>query len=200
MALVDARRRGIDDHEHLCRKIFAPPVEDHARHIDRFGFFGMRTLVELQRREPMLPIDDQEFLLRRLQFADRTSFIQRLEAQLLRRKQQDCAGDRRLRDCRLVEIANLFHFRARKLPLKCFFVALDAGDELRHVIVFSGFLGRDRSFLAVEAADEPHLFQQFFRWISREVKNRVLLPNPCRNHRPRFGCGSAKRSSGKNAI
>src|SRR6185503_17461288 len=34
VALVDARRRGIDDDEHLRREVLAAPVEDHARHVD----------------------------------------------------------------------------------------------------------------------------------------------------------------------
>jgi hypothetical protein len=46
------------------------PSKDHARHLNILRLVGMRALVELQRREPMLPIDDQKVFLRLLQAAN----------------------------------------------------------------------------------------------------------------------------------
>src|SRR5512134_1532072 len=41
VALVDAGRRGVDDHEHLGGESLAPPVEDRARHADRPRLVGV---------------------------------------------------------------------------------------------------------------------------------------------------------------
>src|SRR5918999_180732 len=48
VALVDARRRRIDDHEHLGGEILAAPVEDDARHVDRGGVVGPLLQIKLQ--------------------------------------------------------------------------------------------------------------------------------------------------------
>ncbi len=86
VALVDARRGRVDDNEHLSGKIIAAPIENDARHKDRFGFVGMRSLVESQRGQPVLPVNDQEFLLRFLEMTHRFISIQGLEPELLRRE------------------------------------------------------------------------------------------------------------------
>src|SRR5436190_21302389 len=122
----------------------------------------------------MLAVDDQEFLIRRLQFADRAPFAHCLEAELLRRKKQDRSGYGRLGDCRLVEIANLFHLRARKLALEGALVPLDLRDKLCIGVVCFRCLVFDRPFLAVISSDGPYLFAKFFRWIHGEVKNGCL--------------------------
>jgi len=59
MALVDTRVRGIDDHEHLGRKVGRLAVEDHARHLDAAVGVWLAQ-IEVQAREPMLAVDDQE--------------------------------------------------------------------------------------------------------------------------------------------
>ena len=70
----------------------------------------MGALIKLQRRQPMLAVDDQEFLVRNLQMADGFIGVDRSELQLLRREQQHRAGNRRLGDGRLVEVPDRFDF------------------------------------------------------------------------------------------
>ena len=59
----------------------------------------------------MLAVNDQEFFFRFLQAADALGAIDSIEAEFLRRKEQDGAGNGGLGDGRLVKIANRFHFR-----------------------------------------------------------------------------------------
>jgi hypothetical protein len=70
VALVDAGRRGVDDDEHFRRKILASPVKNDARHRDIARILGMRVHEKLQRRQPMLAVNDQKFLARLLQLSD----------------------------------------------------------------------------------------------------------------------------------
>jgi hypothetical protein len=67
VALVDPRRSGIDDHEHLGREVLAPAIEDDTGDLDAPGLIRMGPVVELQRGQPVLSVDDQVFLLRLLQ-------------------------------------------------------------------------------------------------------------------------------------
>ena len=59
MALVDARRRRVDDHEHLGREVLALAVEDHARDVQPARVVGALLAEEVQRREAVLAVDDQ---------------------------------------------------------------------------------------------------------------------------------------------
>ncbi len=126
----------------------------------------------------MLSIDDQEFLLRLLQPADPATVAPRFEVQLLWREQQHGSRNGRLRDGRLVEIPDRAHLGAGELPLEGFVAPLDAGDELRDVVIRRHFLGSDPfALFVVIAADEPHLGQEFFRRIGGEVEDGVFLAN-----------------------
>src|SRR3989449_9838599 len=102
MALVDARRGRIEDHEHLGREVLAATVEDDARHVDRRRIVGSLVQVELQRREPVLPVDDQEFGRRLVHAAD-AAVAAGAESEPLGGEQQYRARDRRLRGRWLVE-------------------------------------------------------------------------------------------------
>ena len=84
VALVDAGRGRVDDHEHLRGEVVAPPVENHTGHMNVLGFVGVRALIELQRGQPVLAVDDQKLLLRFLEVTRGVAFAQRLEAQFLR--------------------------------------------------------------------------------------------------------------------
>jgi hypothetical protein len=53
-------------------------------------------------------------------------------------------------------------FRLRNGALKRLFAALDARDELRHVVVGRDVLGFDAAFLVVIATDETDLAKQAF--------------------------------------
>src|SRR5918992_5109418 len=59
VALVDTRRRGIDDDEHLGGEVLAAAVEDDAGHVDRRRVVGTLVKVEVERREAVLAVDDQ---------------------------------------------------------------------------------------------------------------------------------------------
>src|SRR5205814_10574546 len=56
MALVDARRRRVDDDEHLGGAILAARVEDDAGDVDSRSVLGPLLHVEVQRHEPVLPV------------------------------------------------------------------------------------------------------------------------------------------------
>src|SRR5205814_8900368 len=95
-------------------EIVASAVEDHAGHVDVAGLVGMGAFVELQRSQAMLSVDDEKFLFRFLEVADGVAFIERLETQSLRSKQQHRAGDGRLRYGRFVKVPNRLHLGARQ--------------------------------------------------------------------------------------
>jgi hypothetical protein len=79
MALVDARRRRVDDDEHLGGEVFALAVEDHAWDMDGARVVGAMLLEELERREAVLPVDDEVLAARLLQVADVFEPADRLE-------------------------------------------------------------------------------------------------------------------------
>ena len=118
----------------------------------------MRPLEKLQRREPMLPVDDEKFFIGFLQLTDSTAVIPSGEFELLGREQQDDARNRRLRNRRLVKIPDGRDFGLRHLPLKRFVAALNLGDELADIIVRRDRLGLDAAaVLVVKPADEANL-------------------------------------------
>src|SRR5688572_12065076 len=181
VALVDARRRRIDDDEHLGGEILAAPVEDDAGHVDGPRVVGTLVQVEAQRREAVLAIDDQVLGRGLAQAAGRAVAVG-AEVEALGGEQQHRAGNRRLRDRRLVEVLELAHLGARQRALEGVVVALDLGDELRDVVVFGDAAWSDLLVLAVEAADEAHLRQQVLGAVADEVKDAVLLPDLRRLH------------------
>src|SRR5918992_4231623 len=87
VALVDTRRRGIDDDEHLGGEVLAAAVEDDARHVDRGGVVGTLVQVKAQRREAVLAVDDQ-VLRARLAQAPRAAAAVSAEVQPLGSEQQ----------------------------------------------------------------------------------------------------------------
>jgi hypothetical protein len=55
-----------------------------------------------------------------------------------------------------------------------------------------------RAFLVVKPADKAHAVQQLFRRIRSEIKQSVLLPNLCRDHKSNvFGAAPAVEPEGK---
>ena len=174
VALVDARRRRVDDHEHLGGEVFAAPVENHARNVDRGGFVGPVVQVEAQRGEAVLAVDDQEFLLRLGQVADAFD-AGGAEAELFGGEQEDRARDRRLRDRRFVEVLERLDLGLGQRALERLVGALDLGDELGDLVLVGDFHRGDFLALAVEAADETHLAKQVLRRDAGEVKNAVFL-------------------------
>ena len=181
MALVDSRRRGIDDDEHLGGKILAAAIEDDAGHIDRIGVVRTLVQVELQRRQPMLAIDDQVFRRRLVQDAD-AAIAAGSEGQPLGGKQQHGSRDRRLRDRGFVEILELTDLAARNLALECLIGAFYLRDELCDLVILGDAPGVDFLPLAVKAADETHLRQQLLRAVANEVEDAIFLPDLSRLH------------------
>src|ERR1043166_6796675 len=181
VALVDARGRRVDDHEHLGGEVLAAPVEDDARHVDGGGVVGTLVQVEIQRREAVLAIDDQEL---GAGLVDRTgaAVAAGTEGQPLGGEQQHRSGDRRLRHRGLVEVLQLAHLAPRDGALERRVGALDAGDELGDVVVFRDSPRLDLLALAVKAADEAHLRQEVLGAVADEIKDAVLLPDLRRLH------------------
>src|SRR2546423_14395941 len=104
----------------------------------------------------MLTVNDQEFFLRFLEMANRFSPIQRLEPQFLRRKEQNGAGNRRLRNGCLVEIPDRLDLRAGKRTLEGLLAALDPRDKLRYIILCANLLGFNHLSFIIKPADEAH--------------------------------------------
>src|SRR5581483_5026776 len=98
------------------------------------------------------------------------------EVQFLRCKQQDRAGNRWLRNCRFVKIADGTNFGARQLALKGFVASLNAGDELGDIVLFLNLFGGNHSaFLVKVAADKPHPGKQLFRRVGGKIEHRIFL-------------------------
>src|SRR5882724_1581529 len=191
VALVDARRRGADDDEHLGGEVFAARIEDDAGHVDRRGIVRPLLHVEVQRSQAVLPVDDQVLRARLRDRAGRAT-VARAEIEALGSKEQHRSRDRRLRDGGLVEILELLHLGARERALEGLVVALDLGDELRDVVVLRNPRGRDLLALPVEAANETHLRHQVLGPVADEVKDAVLLADLRRLH----GRSSVPRPTG----
>ena len=197
MALVDARRRRVDDDEHLRREIFGLAVEDHARHVDRRRFVRALVHVELERGEAVLAVDDEELPLRRLEVARR--FGGRPEGQRLVREQQHGPGNRRLVDRRLVEVLDRPHLRLRHLALEGGVGPLDPRDERRDLVVLGRRLGGDLLALAVEPTDEPDLLEQLVGRVGDEVVDAVFLTDLSGEHFfPGISRGVTMRDAGDN--
>ena len=132
----------------------------------------------------MLAVNNKKFLLRLLQAADAGAVRPGLEAQLLRREQQHRAGDGRLRDGRLVKIADGRDLGAGKFALKGLVAAFDFGDELGDVVLRLGRRGLDAgAFLVVKPADEPDFLQKVFGRIRRKIEKGVFLADLSGNHK-----------------
>src|SRR5258706_6629778 len=204
VALVDPRRGGVDDDENLGGEVLAAAVEQDAGHVDGRGVVGTLVQVEVERREAVLAVDDQEFRGRFAQRAD-AALAARAKRQALGGEEQHRAGNRRLRNRRLVEILELPDLGAGDRALESVVVALDLGDELRDVVVLRDAAGRDLLALAVEAADEAHLRQQVLGPVADEVKDAVLLSDLRRLYGrslcpllvPGLGDGSLLRANSK---
>ena len=134
----------------------------------------MAPQVELQRREPVLAVDDEELRRRLLQVADLVAAAG-AEGEPLGREEQHRAGNRRLGDRGLVEVAQLPDLAVRQRPLERLVGALDPRDELADVVVLRHARRRDLLALAVEAADEPDLVEQVLGAVAREVEDPVFL-------------------------
>src|SRR5262249_31032358 len=143
MALVDARRCGVDDDEHFRGKIVTAAIEDHARDVNGFSFLWMRAFVKVKRSEAMLAVNDEEFFFWLLQMADGLVSVKGLETQLLRREKEHGSWDGWLVDGRFVEIADRLYLRTRKGALEGFFTALNLRDELGHVVLWRNSLRLD---------------------------------------------------------
>src|SRR5207248_525942 len=104
MALIDARGCGVDNDEHLRGKVVAAAIENDARHKDGFGFIGVGALIEVQRGQAMLAINDQKFFFGFLQMANGLLAIEGLESQLLGSEEEDRSRNRGLAHSGLVEI------------------------------------------------------------------------------------------------
>src|SRR6185436_2337239 len=142
---------------------------------------GPLVQVEIQRREPVLAVDDQEL---RAGLVDRAhaAVAVRAEGQPLRGEQQHRSRNRRLRHRGLVEVLELAHLSARDGALERGVGALDAGDELGDVVVLRDSPGLDLLALAVEAADEAQLRQEVLGAVADEIKDAVLLSDLRRLH------------------
>ena len=182
MALVDPRGRGIDDDEHLGRKVLAPAIEDDARHVDVTALARPLAQIEMQRRQPVLAVDDEILRLRLLQATDAVLAVQRLERELFVREQQHRAGYRRLAHRHLVEVLERPDLRAGQLPLESSVVVLDTGDELGDLVALRYDLRRDLLTLPVIAADEPHLAQDVLRGATRKIEDAVFLSDARGKH------------------
>ena len=130
----------------------------------------------MQRREPVLAVDDEVLALRLLEVADVGERLDGLEPQRVRREEQDGARDRRLADRRVVEVLDRTHLRPGHFPLKGRIGALDLPDEVRDVVVLLGLVGDDAPFaLGVKARDESHPVKEVLRRVGGEIEDAVLL-------------------------
>ena len=116
---------------------------------------GRSLQVEVQRREAVLAVDDQELGRGVLQVADVLAPGRAgLELQLLAVNSSTVPGIGGWPDGHLVEVLERPHLGARELALEGLVGALDAGDELGDLVVLRDGLRGDLLALAVEAADE----------------------------------------------
>src|SRR5438552_840159 len=157
MALINAGRRGVADDKHLGREIITAAIKEYAWHVNRFCFVGMGSFVEIQRCEPVLAVNDQKLLLRVLEMPYCFVSLERLEAELLRREQENRARYGWLANGCFVKVADRSHLRAREPALKSLFVPFNPGDELRHIVLGGRLLGFDFGTFIVKSADETNL-------------------------------------------
>ena len=90
----------------------------------------MGALVKLQSRQPVLAVNNQIFFFRLPQAAHAAAVAPGFKMQLLRREQQDGAGDRRLRVGGLIKIVDGADLVAGKFALERLVAVFDLGDEL----------------------------------------------------------------------
>ena len=134
VALVDARRRRVDDDEHLGGEVLALAVEDDARHVDALRLRRALLHVEVERGEAVLPVDDEVLALRLLEVAHVGEGLHRLEPQAVGREEQHGARDGRLADGGLVEVLDLADLRAAHLALEGAVGPLDLADEVGDLV------------------------------------------------------------------
>ncbi len=172
----------IDDHEHFRGEFSAPSVEQHAGHLHLVDLIGVALLKKMQPGEPMLPVDDEIFPLRLAQMPDRLRIAGSLEPQRFIRKQQDGSRYHRLRHDGFIKVDDLFDFLPIEEALKALFAALDAGDELRHVVVFPDMRLGDFLPLEIVTAGELNLCQKLCRVVADEIKRAFFLTDSCCQH------------------
>jgi hypothetical protein len=182
--LVDARVRRVDDDEHLGGEVTGLAVEDHHRHLD--ALVGVLFLqVEVQAREAVLAVDDQEVAARFDQVAGAFHAGERLEVELLGGEQEDCARDHRLPRLVAVEVFDLLHLPAVQRALEGLAVLL---DRLHVALDFVEFLlaaevaADGLAAIAIEARDEADLAEQILGRVADEVELRLLLAHAQGEH------------------
>src|ERR1044071_133097 len=171
----------VDDDEHLRGEVGALPVEHHARDVHLFGDVRMFLGEEVERREPVLAVDDQKFSLGLAQKTDRIRAVLTAKAQHLVGEEQDRAGDKRLADGGLVKIDDLADLPPVQHALEGLLGVLDAGDEARDLVV-AGVVGRDLLALEIVAAGKAHAVEQLGSLHRAEVKGSLFLDNARREH------------------
>jgi hypothetical protein len=102
--------------------------------VHALGVFGAVLAVELQRREPVLAVDDQVAALRALEIPHALVLAQRREGEALGREERDRPGDGRLADRGLVEVLDRLDLAGGELALERAVGPLDAGDEGGHLV------------------------------------------------------------------
>src|SRR5688500_18934656 len=129
----------VNDDEHFGRKVSATAVKQDARHLDIGDLVRMLRAKKMESCQPMLAVDDQVLAFRLAQMPDRLRLPCTLEPQRLVREDQNRPGNHGLSDDGLVKIDNLLDLLPVQLTLKAFFASLNAGNELRHIIMFGDF-------------------------------------------------------------
>ena len=186
VALVDARRRRVDDDEHLGREVLALAVEDDARHVHGLRLGGALLHVEVERGETVLSVDDQVLPAGLLEVPHVVEGPDGREGELVGREQQDGARYGRLAHRGVVEVANRGDLAARHLALERGVGVLDLGDEAGDLVVAVDLVGREALLaLGVEARDEADAVEQVLCSVGREVEDAVLLPYLRGEHGPR---------------
>ena len=101
----------------------------------RAGVVGAVLAEEMQRRQPVLAVDDQVLRPRLLQVADVLEALERIEVQPLGREQQHGSRDRRLAHGRLIEVLDRRHLGLREVALERAVAALDREMNCADVVV-----------------------------------------------------------------
>ncbi len=199
VALVDARRRRVDDDEHLGGEVLALAVEDDAGHVHRLGLGGALLHVEVERREAVLAVDDEVLATRLLEVAHVVERLYRLEAQHVGREQQHRAGDRRLAHDGVVEVADRRNLAAGQLALERRVRVLDLGDEAGDLVVRRPVVGGEALLpLGVKPGNEANAIEQILGPVGREVKDAVFLAYLRGEHGPGQDSRSRARSAAAN--
>src|SRR5262247_748709 len=150
---VDPGVSRVDDDEHLGGEIGALAVEDYARHLHLFCQLRMFLAKEMERRQPVLAVDDKELALGLALKTDAFGEIRTAKAQGFVGKQKNRTGNQGLTHRSLVEVNDLADFPTVQNPLERFFAFFDAGNEPSH-FVFAGLLRFDFFTFKIVAAGE----------------------------------------------